>query len=122
MGKDSYMETGVRIDGSGDVSIGEHCFLSHNVKILTHTHDRLKGRVANIHEEMGRKTFSVKIGNNVFIGEDAVILPQAGEIGDDAVIGVRAVVTKPVGAGEIWAGNPARKVGSRYDEDTDGTK
>ena len=60
---------------------------------------------------------SVKIGDNVFIGGEALILPQVGKIGDNAIIGARAVVASDVGPGEIWVGNPARKVGSRCDRE-----
>ena len=57
------------------------------------------------------------IGNDVWIGADALILSGAS-IGDGAVIAARAVVTKPVPPYAIVAGNPARVVKYRFDEAT----
>ena len=51
----------------------------------------------------------VTIENGAFIGADALIL-KGVTIGEKAVIGAGSVVTKSVPAGEIWAGNPARKI------------
>ena len=39
-------------------------------------------------------------------------------IGDGAVIGGGSVVTKDVGPYEIWAGNPARFIRKRFDDET----
>jgi acyl-[acyl carrier protein]--UDP-N-acetylglucosamine O-acyltransferase len=47
------------------------------------------------------------IGDRVRIGMNASILPHI-VVGDDARIGAGAVVTRDVGAGETWVGNPAR--------------
>jgi maltose O-acetyltransferase len=54
----------------------------------------------------------VIIGSRVWIGYRAVILPGV-KIGDGAVVGAGAVVTKDVEAFAIVAGNPARKIGER---------
>jgi acetyltransferase-like isoleucine patch superfamily enzyme len=53
---------------------------------------------------------SVRIGSNVFVGANAIIL-KGVTIGDDAVVGAGAVVTADVGPGSIVAGVPARVVG-----------
>ena len=49
----------------------------------------------------------VVIGNNVWIGDKATILPGV-TIGDGAIIAANAVVTKDVPAYSVAAGNPAR--------------
>jgi maltose O-acetyltransferase len=54
--------------------------------------------------EFGRP---VTIGENVWIGGGAVILPGV-TIGDDAVIGAGAIVTRSVASGKTVVGNPAR--------------
>jgi len=47
------------------------------------------------------------IGNNVFLGANAVVLAGVN-IGDNAIVGAGAVVTKDVAANSVVAGNPAR--------------
>lgn len=55
------------------------------------------------------KTKPVKIGNNVWIGMNAIIL-KGVTIGDNSVIGAGAVVTKDVPANVVVVGNPAKVV------------
>jgi acetyltransferase-like isoleucine patch superfamily enzyme len=56
------------------------------------------------------------IGNDVWIGEGATVLAGL-TVGDGAVVGARAVVTKSVPPYAIVAGNPARILRYRFDED-----
>ena len=57
------------------------------------------------------------IGNDVWIGAEAMIMPGI-KIADGAVVGARSLVTKHIGAYEIWGGNPARLIKKRFsDED-----
>jgi len=55
-------------------------------------------------------TKPVKIGNHVYIGSSAVILPGVA-IGDHSVIGAGAVVTNDIPAFSVAMGVPARMVG-----------
>ncbi|MFY7697299.1 MAG: CatB-related O-acetyltransferase [Legionella sp.] len=57
------------------------------------------------------------IGNDVWIGYDATIMPGV-TIGDGAIIGTRALVTKDVAPYEIVGGNPAQVIRKRFDEET----
>jgi virginiamycin A acetyltransferase len=59
----------------------------------------------------------VVIGNDVWIGYGATILSGV-EIGDGAIIGAMAVVAKNVEPYSIVAGNPARLIRKRFDEET----
>ena len=57
------------------------------------------------------------IGNDVWIGFEAVILAGV-TIGDGAIIGTQAVVTKDVPPYTIAGGIPAKPIKKRFDEDT----
>ncbi len=59
----------------------------------------------------------IVIGNDVWIGYEAVIMSGV-HIGDGAVIGTRAVVTKDVPPYTIVGGVPARPIRRRFDEET----
>jgi len=58
----------------------------------------------------------VIIGNDVWIGDSALILSGV-TIGDGAVIGARAVVTKDVKPYEVVAGNPAKHIRFRFSKE-----
>ena len=60
------------------------------------------------------KDTPVKVGNDVWIGEYAVILAHVTEIGDGAVIGAGAIVNKNVPPYAVVVGNPARIVRYRF--------
>ena len=68
-----------------------------------HIFDKEKGWL-NEHQSNGRP---IMIGRNVFIGARSIIL-KGVKVGDGAIIGAGAVVTRDVPAGQIAAGNPAQ--------------
>lgn len=59
----------------------------------------------------------ITIGNDVWIGFEAVILAGV-TIGDGAIIGARAVVTKDVAPYTIVGGVPAKPIRKRFDDQT----
>ena len=56
------------------------------------------------------------IGNDVWIGQNAVILPGV-HIGDGAIIGANSVVGRNIEPYTVVAGNPARQIRKRFDDD-----
>jgi len=59
----------------------------------------------------------IVVGNDVWIGYEAVLMPGV-TIGDGAIIGTRAVVTKDVPPYTIVGGVPAREIRKRFDDET----
>lgn len=72
-----------------------------------------KENVAQAWDQKG----DIMIGNDVWIGYEAVILSGV-TIGDGAVIGCRAVVTKDIPPYTIVGGVPAKPIRKRFDEET----
>lgn len=93
------------------VTIGNHVLLGGGVKIMdsdAHSLDfEKRGKGHQIDIPVSKP---VTIGDDVFVGANAMIL-KGVTIGEKAIIGAGSVVTKNVPAGEIWGGNPAKKIG-----------
>jgi acetyltransferase-like isoleucine patch superfamily enzyme len=102
------------IDRSGNITIGDYVSISDGVKILTHKHDYRHSRGLRKHIQ---KVYPIDltIGDDAFIGENATIV-SVNSIGKGVIIGVGSVVTKNIPDFEIWAGNPAIKIGKRQEE------
>lgn len=67
------------------------------------------------HEDLPLKGDTI-IGNDVWIGQNVTILPGV-HIGDGAIIGASSLVTRHVPPYTIAAGNPAREIRKRFDEE-----
>lgn len=84
------------------ITVGDNVTLATGVKLLAHDASTVK---TGVHTKVG----IVKIGSNVFIGCNSIVLPNV-RIGDNVVIGAGSVVTKDVPSNSVFAGNPARFV------------
>lgn len=91
------------------VSIGDHVRLNSGVQLITH--DGGVWVLRELHPELNDIDLikPIRIGNNVHIGTDAVIFPGV-TIGDNCIIGIRAIVTKSIPDNSIAAGIPARVI------------
>jgi UDP-2-acetamido-3-amino-2,3-dideoxy-glucuronate N-acetyltransferase len=58
----------------------------------------------------------VEVHNNAVVGGGCTLLPGAN-LGESSVLGGGSVLTKPIPAGEVWAGNPARFLMTREEYD-----
>lgn len=115
IGENCYIGQNVTFGRGGrdPIVVGDNCILT-GCTILGHDAspalflEELQG--TSIHDRKSLKLETV-IGNNVFIGVNAVVLPGV-HIGDNCIIGAGAVVTKDVPPGSVAAGNPARVIQS----------
>lgn len=92
------------------LSIGSNVSVAHGVVILTHDYawSVLKQLPDSAGVILGAQS-PVRIGNNVFIGMNAVIT-RGVTVGDNVVIGAGSVVTSDCEPNSVYAGNPARKI------------
>lgn len=108
-GKNFHYNSGYPIDANWPwlISVGDDVTLASNVRILDH--DASTAR-AGAHTKIG----IVKIGNNVFIGADSIVLCNT-RIGDNVIIGAGSVVTHDIPSNSVYAGNPAKYICSFED-------
>ncbi len=92
------------------IEIGHDCLIAEMVSIRDHDH-KFDDFSVPIRDQ-GSSCAPVKIGNNVWIAARVVVV-KGTSIGDGAIIGAGAVVTKDVPAGAIAVGVPARVVKMR---------
>jgi maltose O-acetyltransferase len=105
MGDKVYMNAGCTILDTARVRIGTSSMLGPSVQIYCAEHHKDAAlRAAGL--EIAKP---VTIGDNVWIGGGAIILPGI-LIGDGAIVGAGSVVTRSVAAGATVMGNPARPV------------
>ena len=116
--KGSYFGSGLNITIGNNSQIGENARIANNtiigsnvmmgleVLILSVRHAYEDKSVAPIHQGY-LKCLPVVIGDDVWIGARAILLPGV-RIGKGAVIGAGAVVTKNIGQDEVGGGVPAR--------------
>lgn len=111
VGKDTcfYVPDSCYVDVSKGkyIKIGDNCQIARGVIILAH--DYSYSILNAVYGEMPQNTALTIIGNNVFIGMNAIIL-MGTTIGDNVIIGAGAVVSGKVESNSVYAGNPARRI------------
>lgn len=93
------------LDGRAPLKIGNHVDIASQVMIYNSEHDVHSENMRPIEEP-------VEIGDYVFIGPRAIILPGV-KIGQGAVVAAGAVVTKDIPERAIVGGVPAQEIGQR---------
>lgn len=93
------------------ITVGDHVRINSGVQLITHDGGvyvlRRFSKLPNAEkiDRFGR----IKIGNNVHIGTNAVIMPGV-TIGDNVIIGCMAVVTRDIPSNSVAVGVPARVI------------
>ncbi len=105
VGEYSVINARSRLDTRGGIQIGSNVSISESVIILTADHDLCSVEFPGIKR-------GVVIGDYVFIGTGALVLPGC-RLGCGAALGAGSVLTKSIPDYEIWAGCPARPIGKR---------
>lgn len=107
-----------------NIRIGNYCSIASRIDLLRANHPTTD---FTTHPIAHRKLFNDKlqedrfhwnkliIGNDVWIGQNVVVLPTCNFIGNGVVIGAGSIVTKDVPAYSIVVGNPAKLIRMRFD-------
>lgn len=103
IGKGVFINSCCTFQDQGGIYIGDNVQIGHSVTLVTLNHDKNPKKRRTLHPK------PIKIGNNVWIGSGAIILPGV-TIKDDAIIGAGSVVTKDVKNGCTVVGNPAKEI------------
>jgi len=96
------------------VEIEDEVFIRHGVMFTNDLYPRAANADGSLQTEADWKVLPTRVGRGASIGSNATILPNL-TIGEHALIGAGAVVTRDVAAFAIVAGVPARVVGSTRD-------
>ncbi|MDH5383055.1 MAG: acyltransferase [Cyclobacteriaceae bacterium] len=95
------------IYAGGGIKMGNSVLISPSVNLISHQH-QYSNRDLDYKDQTSLFDI-IEIGNNVWIGSNATILPGV-KIGDNAIIGANALVNKNVIANSIVAGVPAKTI------------
>ncbi|MCC7407665.1 MAG: hypothetical protein IT442_06310 [Phycisphaeraceae bacterium] len=99
MGRHSHLAADVQAYNLGPIAVGDHSVVSHAAVLCAGTHDYTKPNLPLLR-------LPITIGSGVWVCTEAFIGPGV-TVGDNAIVGARAVAMRDVPPGMIVAGNPA---------------
>lgn len=102
------------IQATNGIIFGNNIGLGPGVKIISSNHN-----INNFRNHI--ECNPIKIGNNVWIGANSVILSNV-KIGNNVVIGAGSIVTKDIPSNSIAVGNPCKVIKSKSDYNEDFSK
>jgi acetyltransferase-like isoleucine patch superfamily enzyme len=118
IGRSVFLGRGVTIStsnsGNSPITIGNDVMFAQDVMIIGGNH-AVADITVPIRMQGEGKQGAIIIGNDVWVGARAIVLTGV-TIGDGAVIGAGAIVTRSIPANAIVVGNPARVVAMRGDK------
>ena len=113
VGEYTFIGRGTEIEVNEGMTIGRGGLIAPGVFITDHNHGTALDRPMF---EQPPRAAAIHIGDDVWIGANAVILPGVS-IGDGAIIAAGAVVNRDIEPYQIAGGVPAKVVGSRRQTD-----
>jgi acetyltransferase-like isoleucine patch superfamily enzyme len=102
IGQQVFINTGATIVAIHRIEIGDNCMIGDLVAIFDSNHHSLE-------PSSPTRIAPVRLGDNVWVGRSATILPGV-TIGDHSVVAVGSIVTEDVPARTLVAGAPARPI------------
>jgi acetyltransferase-like isoleucine patch superfamily enzyme len=103
IGKNVFINSGCHFQDQGGIAIGDDTLIGHTVVLAILNHGLEADKRKNLYPA------PIIIGNNVWIGAHATVLPGVS-IGENAVIAAGAVVTKDVPPNTVVGGVPAKVI------------
>jgi len=101
----------IRTSKNARIDIGSRCLISQFCSVIGANHGMARGQYVQ-DQPVSEHRCGVTIGDDVWLGAGSSILPGV-TLATGAVIGANSVVTRSVGAYEIWGGVPAVQLGER---------
>jgi acetyltransferase-like isoleucine patch superfamily enzyme len=101
----------LRACGGGNIVIGANCLISQFCTLVAGNHASDPERQI-IEQGVDPTRLGVTIEDDVWLGAGTIVLPGV-VVGQGAIVGANSVVNSSIPEYEIWAGSPARRVGSR---------
>lgn len=99
LGNEVSLNTGVILFSAASIQVGDATRIGDNTSLFDTSFHA-------VHEGHQTRARPIRIGRNVWIGRNAIILPGI-TIGDHSVIAAGSVVFDDVPARQVWRGNPA---------------
>jgi len=93
------------------ISVGDHTLIASGCRFVDHDHGFSSRAIPMGYQTDGAES-PIVIEDDVWIGANTMVL-KGVTIGRGAIVAAGAVLTRPVGAYEIWGGVPARKLSDR---------
>ena len=109
IGDNNFIGNNCEFNIKESIVIGNNNLIASGCRFVDHDHGIAIGELM---KDQLCKEVHITIGNDVWIGANAIIL-KGITINDGAIIGAGAVVNKSIPLNEIWAGVPAKKIGHR---------
>ena len=99
--------------------IQSHCFIGSNVimgpDVKIYSRNHIYENLDQPIQLQGKRQYSTKIGNEVWIGANVIILAGTN-VGNHAIVGAGSIVTKDIPKNAIVGGNPAKIIKFRNEE------